>query len=186
MLTNVVTCVRLGLGCAFVVGGVGLAAWHHWGYRWRVGAHELLRDYDESNEDEAVSPLIDGEWTETPKQFVLCGKTRKRTRRRLAHELAREAFFQYGQRSCDEASLAITRKFMRDYIKSEYPTMRRHDGSAAVEIALPLSYVPPHDAMDLKRFVVTPEWRKRVHGTASWFSWVLGNIQPPRSYEREG
>ncbi len=88
-------------------------------------------------------------------------RIRPHVAQQLAYGLADEAYFHFGKREKSKANDLVTRKFLRDQL-SEFGSMRAKDKSAVVDLALPLSYVPPVLPAVYDDMVNTYAYQRRV------------------------
>ncbi len=85
-------------------------------------------------------------------------------RSKLAFVLADEAYLQFGRRERSQANDLVTRKFLRDLCR-ERKGLRAKDMSAAIEVALALSYVPPQEMFEVEAYRSTAAYRSVVPDT---------------------
>ncbi len=83
---------------------------------------------------------------------------------KLAFVLADEAYLQFGRRERSQANDLVTRKFLRDLCR-ERKGLRAKDMSAAIEVALSLSYVPPRELAEVEELESSVAYRSVVPGS---------------------
>jgi hypothetical protein len=86
-----------------------------------------------------------------------------RTRRpkdRIAHALAQEAYYNFGNRQRSEANNLITRRWMRDRL-DDYDSIRFKDRATIIDIALVLSFVPSLESREIEGIALTDTFTDR-------------------------
>lgn len=88
-------------------------------------------------------------------------RVRPHPRTEIAMSAADEAYYEFGARSLSKANELVTRKFLRDLLR-QYKDLRAKDASIIIEIALPLSFVPPQQREIMDDFARTDAYTSRV------------------------
>lgn len=138
--------------------------------RWLSGFGKHVNDVEDCLVDPAPADPEAGLGDELPKPHIR-GWRRNPTnvRNKLAFVSADEAYLQFGRRERSQANDLVTRKFLRDFLR-EKQGLRAKDLSAIIEVALPLSYVPPPVYKDVRELTETDAYAAEVKvGTSKYF-----------------
>jgi hypothetical protein len=142
-------------------------------------AKGLVRRYDGGRLD--LAEVIDEERRLLGGEAPAEGQPRRRFRTqnllRLATALADKAYYQFGARDESEANKLITRKYMRECLM-EYKDLRAKDAAAAIDLALPLSFLPSRSLQYVNslRRTWTYAFRSSSREKAFWL-WAFWPIQ---------
>jgi len=78
-------------------------------------------------------------------------------------------------------NLLVSRKWLYDFMKSEYPQLKGSSFSIVMEIALPMSFLPNQVHFEMRDLMTTGAYASRMRGAPTWQFW---NRAPARNRAR--
>jgi len=145
-------------------------------FRKELEAEVLISNFDQEAQPELAEVIEEelqvGQVTSAQEGNAERVRFRPRNRDRIVYALAYAAYNEFGARARDEASLIITRHYMRDLLR-EHRTLRHQDANAIIDIALYLSFLPSPALRNMNQLDQTVTFDARAVSIPSWRAWYF-------------
>jgi hypothetical protein len=150
-------------------------------YDGMVIARQIARDHAQSVHDEATLPELPVSTRRMPRSFYRGMPERANWLQIKGFACATECHNKFGPRDMTDDNLLVSRKWLYDFIKSEYPQLKGPSFSIVMEIALPMSFLPNQVHFEMRDLMTTGAYASRMRGAPTWQFW---NRAPARNRAR--